>query len=144
MIDDAVAYKNALIDEGGSASRINAKLSFLRDLFAYALANGLRAEASPFENVKVSSKSKLEQQKRSYKPFSADDIATIFDPTAYPARMDKPAYRWFPFLALYSGARLGLPACRCRKSSARATFGSSTSRRRRTRTPSGASPCIAS
>lgn len=105
-IDNAVAYKNALIDEGGSASRINAKLSFLRDLFGYALANGLRTEANPFENVKVSSKSKLEQQKRSYKPFSAGDIATIFDPTAYPARMDKPAYRWLPFLALYSGARL--------------------------------------
>lgn len=106
LIDDAVAYKNALIDEGGSASRINAKLSFLRDLFAYALANGLRAEANPFESVKVSSKSKLEQQKRSYKPFSAEDIMTIFDPTAFPTRMDKPGYRWLPFLALYSGARL--------------------------------------
>lgn len=106
LIDDAVAYKNTLIDEGGSASRINAKLSFLRDLFAYALANGLRAEANPFENVQVSSKSKLEQQKRSYKPFSEADIATIFDPAAYTARMDKPGYRWLPFLALYSGARL--------------------------------------
>jgi integrase len=50
--------------------------------------------------------SRIKQQKRSYKPFTADDISTIFDPTAYPARMDKPAYRWLPFLALYSGARL--------------------------------------
>ncbi|WP_133647529.1 tyrosine-type recombinase/integrase [Paraburkholderia flava] len=104
-IEDAVSYKNKLIDAGGSASRINAKLSFLRDLFAYALANGLRTEANPFESVKVSSKSKLEQQKRSYKPFSADDLDAIFDPAAY-TRMDKPAYRWLPFLALYSGARL--------------------------------------
>lgn len=105
-IEDAVAYKNRLIAEGGNASRVNAKLSFLRDLFAYALANGLRTEANPFEGVKVSSKSKLEQQKRSYKPFSADDLSAIFDPAAYTARMDKPSYRWLPFLALYSGARL--------------------------------------
>lgn len=72
-LDDAVAYKNALIDEGGSASRVNAKLSFLRDLFAYAVDNGHREGANPFETAKVSSKSKLKQQKRSYKPFSAED-----------------------------------------------------------------------
>lgn len=105
-LDDAVDYKNKLIEEGGSASRVNAKLSFLRDLFSYAIDNGHREGPNPFETAKVSSKSKLKQQKRSYKPFSTEDISTIFDPTAYPARMDKPAYRWLPFLALYSGARL--------------------------------------
>jgi integrase len=105
-LDDAVAYKNALIDEGGSASRVNSKLSFLRDLFAYAVDNGHREGANPFATTKVSSKSKLKQQERPRKPFTAEDIATIFDPTAYPARMDKPAYFWVPFLALYSGARL--------------------------------------
>jgi integrase len=105
-LDDAVAYKNALIAENASASRVNAKLSFLRDLFGYAVDNGHRDGPNPFETAKVSSKSKLKQQKRSYKPFSADDISTIFDPAAYTARMDKPGYRWLPFLALYSGARL--------------------------------------
>jgi integrase len=105
-LDDAVDYKNKLIEEGGNASRVNAKLSFLRDLFGYAIDNGHREGPNPFETAKVSSKSKLKQQKRSYKPFSADDITTIFDPAAYPLRMDKPAYRWLPFLALYSGARL--------------------------------------
>lgn len=105
-LDDAVAYKNKLIAAGGSASRINSKLSYLRDLFAYSIANGQHPGPNPFENAKVSSKSKLEQQKRPYKPFSTEDISTIFDPTAYPARMDKPGYRWLPFLALYSGARL--------------------------------------
>nr|WP_244104311.1 site-specific integrase [Burkholderia gladioli] len=105
-IGDAVDYKNALIDEGGSASRINAKLSFLRDLFGYAVANGHREGPNPFEMSKVSTRSKLQQQKRSYKPFSADDIAAIFDPAAYAAKMNRPAYRWLPFLALYSGARL--------------------------------------
>ncbi|AEA61953.1 putative phage-related integrase [Burkholderia gladioli BSR3] len=105
-LEDAVEHKNKLIDDGGSASRVNSRLSFLRDIFAYAIANGHRDGPNPFAAAKVSSKSKLQQQKRSYKPFSADDLATIFDPTAYKARMDKPAYRWLPFLALYSGARL--------------------------------------
>ncbi|CAE6760615.1 site-specific integrase [Paraburkholderia aspalathi] len=105
-LDDAVAYKNKLIELGGSASRINSKLSYLRDLFAYAIANGQHPSPNPFENAKVSSKSKLEQQKRSYKPFTADDLKAIFSPDTYTVRMDKPGYRWLPFLALYSGARL--------------------------------------
>ncbi|WP_370652119.1 site-specific integrase [Caballeronia sp. TF1N1] len=105
-LEDAIAHKDALIDDGASASRVNAKLSFLRDLFAYAISNGVREGPNPFETAKVSSKSKLEQQKRSYKPFTATDLATIFDPLAYSARMDKPHYHWLPFLALYSGARL--------------------------------------
>ncbi|PQV48569.1 site-specific integrase [Paraburkholderia sp. BL21I4N1] len=105
-LDDAVAYKNRLIEAGGSASRINSKLSYLRDLFAYSMTNGQHPGPNPFENAKVSSKSKLEQQKRSYKPFTGEDLKTIFSPDTYPARMDKPGYRWLPFLALYSGARL--------------------------------------
>jgi integrase len=75
-------------------------------LFAYAIANGQHFGPNPFENAKVSSKSKLEQQKRSYKPFTADDLKAIFSPDTYTARMNKPGYRWLPFLALYSGARL--------------------------------------
>ncbi|WP_241172554.1 integrase [Burkholderia gladioli] len=59
-IGDAVDYKNALIDEGGSASRINAKLSLLQDLFAYAVANGHREGPNPFEMSKVSTRSKLQ------------------------------------------------------------------------------------
>ncbi|MFM0046288.1 tyrosine-type recombinase/integrase [Paraburkholderia sediminicola] len=105
-LDDAVSYKNRLIELGGSASRINSKLSYLRDLFAYAIANGQHLGPNPFENAKVSSKSKLEQQKRSYKPFTADDLKAVFDPERYALRMDKPAYYWAPFLALHSGARL--------------------------------------
>lgn len=105
-LTDAVAFKNRLIDEKGSASRINAKLSFLRDLFAYAINNGLYEGANPFAVAKVSSKSKLEQQKRSYKPFTVNDLGRIFSPDSYAVRMDKPAYYWLPFLALYTGARL--------------------------------------
>ena len=52
-LDDAVAYKNRLIEAGGSASRINSKLSYLRDLFAYAIANGQHPSPNPFENAKV-------------------------------------------------------------------------------------------
>ena len=37
--DTAIAYKNRLLAANASASRINAKTSFLRDLFAYAINN---------------------------------------------------------------------------------------------------------
>ncbi len=43
-----------------------------------------------FENAKVSTKSKLEQQKRSYKPFSAEDRATIFDPVSTQSERTSP------------------------------------------------------
>lgn len=104
-IKDTVAHKNALIEEGGSASRGSAKLSLLCHFF-YASVNGLRTEQSPFEDVKVSSKAKLEQQKRSYNASSTEDISTIFDPAPYTAQIEKPGYRRLPLLALYSGARL--------------------------------------
>ncbi|WP_244112687.1 hypothetical protein [Burkholderia gladioli] len=39
-LEDAVEHKNKLIDDGGNASRVKSRLSFLRDIFAYAIANG--------------------------------------------------------------------------------------------------------
>jgi hypothetical protein len=117
----------------------------LRDLFAYALENGLRHGSNPFEKIKIASKSKLEQQKRSYKPLTSNDLKTIFDPSSYTTKMNKAAYRWLPFLALYSGrASKSLRAFGSTSSNARAMFGSSTSRRRRTRTHNAASLHIAS
>lgn len=52
-LDDAVAHKNVLIEEGGSARRVNAKLSFQRDRFGYAIDNGHREDPNPFETAKV-------------------------------------------------------------------------------------------
>lgn len=63
-LDDAIRYKNTLIDDGGSVRRVNSKLSLLRELFAFAVDNGRREGANPFATTKVSSKSMLKQQER--------------------------------------------------------------------------------
>ena len=42
---------------------------------------------------------------QSYEPFTAEEIAAIFDPASYPAYGNKPHYNWLPFLLLYTGAR---------------------------------------
>lgn len=104
--DQAVAYKNRLLALGGSASAINAKTSFLRSLFEYAINNNLFFTANPFERVKISTKAKLKKQVRSYKPFEDDDLKIIFEELKYRAFLKKPDYHWLPFLSLYTGARV--------------------------------------
>lgn len=109
--DTAIAYKNRLLAANASASRINAKTSFLRDLFAYAIDNNLYFATNPFEKVRVSSKTKLKQQVVPYREFTDDDLKLIFDETSYRGYLRKPDYHWLPFLSLYTGARVEELAC---------------------------------
>ncbi|MDN7901991.1 site-specific integrase [Burkholderia cenocepacia] len=104
--NEAVAYKNRLLAANGSASAINAKTSFLRSLFEYAINNNLFFAGNPFERVKISTKAKLKKQVRSYKPFEDDDLKLIFEELKYRAFLKKPDYHWLPFLSLYTGARV--------------------------------------
>ncbi|MBN3823672.1 integrase [Burkholderia sp. Ac-20384] len=103
---EAIAYKNRLIGKAVSASGINARCSFMRSLFEYAADNNLYFTTNPFERVKISTKAKLKQQVKSYQPFTEEELAVVFEESAYRAFMDKPDYYWLPFLALYTGARL--------------------------------------
>ena len=104
--DQALGWKQRLISEGLSAARINTKLSHLKDLFAWAQDNGLRHTGNPFHASRVSSKAKIKQKTESYEPFSQEELDKIFDPKGYPAFMAKPDYKWLPFLALHTGARI--------------------------------------
>ncbi|WP_176043694.1 site-specific integrase [Burkholderia vietnamiensis] len=104
--NEAVAYKNRLLASNGSASAINAKTSFLRSLFEYAINNNLFFSSNPFERVKISTKAKLKKQVRSYKPFEDEDLKLIFDEWKYRDFLKKPDYHWLPFLSLYTGARV--------------------------------------
>lgn len=104
-LNEAVSYKNRILAEGKSASIINSRLSFLRSLFEYAIGNNLYFAANPFEKVKISNRTKLKQQVRSYKELTTEDLQAIFNEEAYRPFMDTPDYYWLPFLALYSGVR---------------------------------------
>lgn len=104
--EEAVSYKNRLLGENYSGSQINARCSFLRSLFDYAINNNLYFTENPFDKIRISSKSKLKKQVRSYKAFTTDDLKVIFDEPVYRGYLKKADYFWLPFLSLYSGARL--------------------------------------
>ena len=85
---------------------MNTKIGHLADFFDWAVGNG-EAESNPFEGVRISKKSKLMESAESYEPFTAEEIALIFNPATYPsyATPSKPHYHWLPFLLLHTGAR---------------------------------------
>lgn len=104
--EQAIAFKQRLLGQSLSIVRINSKLSHLKELFRWAANQGLRHAGNPFESMRVSTKAKVKQQTQSYQPFTADELQTIFNPKTYDAFMNKPDYRWLPWLAVHSGARI--------------------------------------
>ena len=103
----AVAFKQAQLALGtAGADRINKKIGHLADFFAWAIGNGV-AGANPFDGIRISRKSKLMEAIESYEPFTAEEIAAIFNPATWPgyATANKPHFHWLPFLLAYTGAR---------------------------------------
>lgn len=130
----AVAFKQKLLGGGAGAARVNKKLGHMSDFFNWAIANG-EAEANPFEGLRISSKSKLQEQVESYEPFSAEDLGLIFNATTWADYASKPHFHWLPFLLLYTGARPNeLAASRSTTSAVNKASTTSPSRRQRTAT----------
>jgi integrase len=102
--DAAIAYKNRLIGEGKSVSRINKIISMLKDLFDYGITNKHYFDANPFTNIRIKSSSKSKSV--SYEQFTQEELIKIFNEDFYKQKMNKPDYYWVPFLALYTGARI--------------------------------------
>ena len=104
--EQAIAFKQRLLGQSLSIVRINSKLSHLKELFRWAVNQGLRHTGNPFESMRVSTKAKVKQQTQSYQPFTAEELQTIFNPQTYDDFMNKADYRWLPWLAVHSGARI--------------------------------------
>lgn len=104
--EQAISFKSRMLSENLTALRINKKLSFLKDLFEYARNHKLYFQNNPFESIAISKKSKLRAQVQSYEEFSTEELKLIFETQQYKEYLDKPAYYWLPFLALYTGARI--------------------------------------
>lgn len=100
----AVKFKQKLMEGEAGAARISKKIGHMSDFFEWAVANG-EAEINPFDGTRISKKSKLMEDVESYEPFSADDLASIFDPTNWKPYAIKPHFHWLPFLLLHTGAR---------------------------------------
>lgn len=104
--EQALTFKTKLIEQGQSALRINKRISFLKDLFGYAIDHRLYLSANPFQNVAISTKSKLRAKVESYQQFTDEELKLIFDENRYRGYMTKDDYHWLPFLALHTGARI--------------------------------------
>lgn len=102
----AVEFKNRLIGLRQSVIQINKQISYLKDLFNYAINNNLYFSANPFDKVRISKKSKLSTKVVHYDAFTDDELKTIFTEETYMRFFAKPDYRYLPFLALHTGARL--------------------------------------
>lgn len=102
----SVSFKNRMVTNGANAPSINKKLSYLKDLFNYAINNKMYFEANPFDNLNISKKSKLRAATQSYREFTDADLKRIFETSQYVEYMNEPDYHWVPFLGLYTGARI--------------------------------------
>lgn len=104
--DAAKAFKAELMKGDAGAGRVNTKLGHVSDFFEWAIKNG-EADENPFDGLRIGKKSELTKDVESYEPFTADELAAIFNPETYPAyaTKTKPHFKWLPFLLLYTGAR---------------------------------------
>jgi integrase len=112
-----VNYKNALIAGGQVAKTADNKLMTMHDMFEYAIANGLysASAANPVKGVFILDKAERKAKTAPYQPFELEDIAKIFEPTAYKLGMTEPDYYWGPLIGLFTGMRISeATAIRCR------------------------------
>jgi integrase len=108
--EQAVSFKNRMVSDGQSVQRINKKLSFMKDFFAYATSHKYYFGANPFEGLAISKRAH-KAAPESYEEFTDDELKLIFENPLYKTFMNKPDYHWLPFLALYNGARIESLAC---------------------------------
>jgi len=110
--ETAITYKQRLISNGLTTSRINKSISFFNDLFNYSIANKYFNRANPFEKMAISKKGKKRQVK-SYQAFTEEELRLIYNNKenyfwyASAHKKIKTDFYWLPFLALFTGARIG-------------------------------------
>ena len=100
--EQIVAWKDALLASGEVAPKtVNATyLAMMSALFNWGVTNSI-LKANPAKGVKVAAKA---QAGTSMLPYSDDEVARLLTL----ARLEeRPAYRWLPWLAAATGARIG-------------------------------------
>ena len=104
---ELVQWKTHDMKRGIKATRVNARLGQLNDLFTWAINNGhyTASDKSPVEGLRIGKKSKLVAKHESFEPFNNDELKAIFSPAGYLKKFDKPDFYWLPIVALLTGAR---------------------------------------
>ncbi|WP_169741573.1 DUF6538 domain-containing protein [Beijerinckia mobilis] len=102
---DAIAYKNALLAGGLSPRTVQAcHLSGLKALYEHGLANKL-VVSNPFAAVRLTGHASRQARRSNIRKEGITDVeaATILRAALADRR---PAYRWLPWLAAFTGARI--------------------------------------
>ena len=103
---DVLKFKDALLAENATAANINVKLTRLRTLLNYALANDW-ITANPADGVKLIDKQAAKRKRREFTP---EALAQLFGGPVHllgsrPDAGGGEAAYWLPLLALFTGAR---------------------------------------
>ncbi|MBA9897899.1 site-specific integrase [Burkholderia cepacia] len=104
--ETAIAYKQYMLTNNTSAKRINAKVSFLKDLFEFAINNKYYFQANPFEKIRIAAKSRLAQNEIHWVAYIDDELKKIFSPKNYGFMRRKPDYFFGPLISLFTGMRI--------------------------------------
>ncbi|MBU9158649.1 site-specific integrase [Burkholderia gladioli] len=104
--ETAIAYKQNMLANNISARRINAKISFLNDLFEFAINNKYYFQTNPFTKIRISAKSRLAQNENHWVAYIDEELKTIFSPKHYGFMRRKPDYFFGPLIALFTGMRI--------------------------------------
>ncbi|WP_321870867.1 site-specific integrase [Paraburkholderia tropica] len=104
--ETAITYKQRMLSNGTSAKRINSKISFLKDLFEFAINNKHYFQSNPFENIRIAAKSQLAQNEHHWVAYVDEELKKIFAPKNYGFMRRKPDYFFGPLIALFTGMRI--------------------------------------
>lgn len=98
---DVIAWKDALVAEGKRPRTINdSHLAAVKAVFNYAKRNRI-ITANPADGVRVKATKRAGERML---PYEDSEIARLL---AIAARETHPAKRWLPWLAVFTGARIG-------------------------------------
>jgi integrase len=103
----AVAFKDALIDEGLAYATIVKNVGLIKSMFDLGCRNELIA-SNPFKDLRLVRPARRDKPRL---PFTADDLKLIFDSPVYkqshrPKGGAGEASFWFPIIGLMTGMRL--------------------------------------
>jgi len=96
------AYKKSMLDGGKAGTTINDHISALNGFFEWCIGNGVANMSNPAKGLQIVG---AHAKAQPYKPYSDEELASIFASGPYLERMDLPDFYWGPLIALWTGAR---------------------------------------
>jgi len=105
LVSDITRYQEFLAKKKNTSRTIDSKISTVKTIFNFAIAQGYYFQKNPAENRKL--QSKRDRLKGGYAIFKEDEIKQVFTADFLKkAKEDDPDYYWVLVLGLVTGARI--------------------------------------